>query len=298
NAHHARMPPMPVRLLVPGVTLIDDGIDGDSSFAGLTVANNQFALTAANRHHGVDGLQPRLQRLVYRQAIDHAWGDALNRTALCRINGTLAVNRLPQGIHHAPDHRLADRDLHDASGAPDFIALFNLRIRAEEHGPDVVLFQVEGHTINVMWELQEFPGQAFFQTIDAGDTVAHGNHRADLSEFGLADIAFNLALDDFADFCCSNLCHGTSPPYQGFAHRGQLPSHTPIHNDIVDPHHHPANDGGIHMGFELHVLLGRSGNLLGHVLALLRIHLDRCRDLGHHTAEFVAGHTLVLRADG
>ena len=51
------------------------------------------------------------------------------------------------------------------------------------------------------------------------------------------------------------------------------------------------------MGFELHVLLGRSGNLLDHDLAL-RIHLDRRRDLCHNAAELVAGHTLIMRADG
>src|SRR5262245_21364590 len=60
NAHHARMPWMPVRLLVPGVTLIDNGVDGDCRFAGLTIADDQFALATANRYHGVDGLQPRL----------------------------------------------------------------------------------------------------------------------------------------------------------------------------------------------------------------------------------------------
>jgi len=144
---------MPVRLLGPGVTLIDDGIDGDGGFAGLAIADDQFALATANRHHRVNGLQPRLQRLIHRQAVDHAWGDALNRARLGGIDGTLAVNRLPQGIHHAPNHRLTDWDLHDTSGAPDFIALFNFRLRAKQHGPDVVLFQIEGHTINVMREL-------------------------------------------------------------------------------------------------------------------------------------------------
>ena len=69
------------------------------------------------------------------------------------------------------------------------------------------------------------------------------------------------------------------PPIQGFAHPGQLPLDTPIQNDIVDPHHQATDDRRVDMGFELHVFLGRSGNLLGHDLALLRIQLERCRDL-------------------
>jgi hypothetical protein len=52
------------------------------------------------------------------------------------------------------------------------------------------------------------------------------------------------------------------------------------------------------MGFELHVLVGRSGNLLGYDLALLCIHLDRRRDLGYNAVQFVTGHTLIMRANG
>ena len=123
---------MPVRLLVPGVTLIDDGIDGDRRFAVWRSPISRW---------------PRPIGTIESMAINpvcNGWftgkrsitpgSDALNRAALCRIDGTLAVNRLSQGIHHAPNHRLADRDLHDTSSAPDFIALFNLRIELQ-HGP-------------------------------------------------------------------------------------------------------------------------------------------------------------------
>ena len=51
------------------------------------------------------------------------------------------------------------------------------------------------------------------------------------------------------------------------------------------------------MGFELHVFLGRSGNFLGHDLALLRIQLERCRDLCHNVMQLVVGHTLVMQAN-
>src|SRR5215470_5199984 len=40
NAHHARMPRMPVWLLVPGVTLVDDSIEGHGGFASLTVTDD------------------------------------------------------------------------------------------------------------------------------------------------------------------------------------------------------------------------------------------------------------------
>src|SRR5262245_42687206 len=40
--------------------LVDDRVDGDGGLAGLTVADDQLALTTANRNHGVDRLDPRL----------------------------------------------------------------------------------------------------------------------------------------------------------------------------------------------------------------------------------------------
>ena len=46
-----------------GTFLIDDGIDGNRCFTGLSVTDNQFALTTADRHHGVDGFQTGLYGL-------------------------------------------------------------------------------------------------------------------------------------------------------------------------------------------------------------------------------------------
>src|SRR5262245_13028039 len=60
NTHYSRVPLMPVRLLIPSVTLIDNSVDSNCRFASLAVANDQFALATTNWHHGVNGLQPRL----------------------------------------------------------------------------------------------------------------------------------------------------------------------------------------------------------------------------------------------
>ena len=43
--------------------LIDNRVDRNGSLAGLAVADDQFTLTAANRHHRVDGLKTSLNRL-------------------------------------------------------------------------------------------------------------------------------------------------------------------------------------------------------------------------------------------
>ena len=42
------------------IFLVNNGIDGDFGFPGLTVADNQLALTATDGDHTVDGLDPGL----------------------------------------------------------------------------------------------------------------------------------------------------------------------------------------------------------------------------------------------
>ena len=46
--------------------LIEDRVDGDGRLAGLAVADDQLALAAADRGHGVDRLDTGLHRLVDR----------------------------------------------------------------------------------------------------------------------------------------------------------------------------------------------------------------------------------------
>ena len=57
-----------VDALHPQALLVEDGVDGDGGLARLAVADDQLALAAADRGHGVDGLDARLQRLGHRLA--------------------------------------------------------------------------------------------------------------------------------------------------------------------------------------------------------------------------------------
>src|SRR3546814_7397458 len=50
--------------------LVDDRVDRQRGLAGLTIADDQLALTAADRHHRVDGLVAGLHQLVDRLAGD------------------------------------------------------------------------------------------------------------------------------------------------------------------------------------------------------------------------------------
>src|SRR5919112_3561729 len=50
----------------PGFLLVDDRVGHDRRLAGLAVTDDELTLAAADRRHGVDGLDAGLQRLLHR----------------------------------------------------------------------------------------------------------------------------------------------------------------------------------------------------------------------------------------
>ena len=124
--------------------LVDDRVDRDGGLAGLAVADDQLALAAADRDHRVDRLQPGLHRLLDRRAIDDARGDALDRhlTASAAI-GPLPSIGWPSALTTRPTSSGADRHGDDAAGPLDRVPFLDLRVVAEEHRADALLFQVQ-----------------------------------------------------------------------------------------------------------------------------------------------------------
>ncbi len=185
--------------------LVDDGVEGHGGLAGLAVADDQLALAAADGDHGVDGLDAGLHRLLDGLAGDDAWGLQLDAAAVGGLDGALAVDGVPEGVDHAAEERLAHRDLHDALGAPDHVALLDAGGIAEEGDADVVVLEVEGEPGDASGELDQLAGHHPFEAVHAGDTVAHGEHRAGLDDRGGLVEVLDVLLDDLADLFGSKL---------------------------------------------------------------------------------------------
>ncbi len=73
--------------------LVDHGVDGHGCFARLAVANNQLALAAADRHHGVNGQQSGHQRLMHAFAIQHARSGAFHQADVPGVDRAFIVQR-------------------------------------------------------------------------------------------------------------------------------------------------------------------------------------------------------------
>ena len=95
-----------------------------------------------------------------------------------RVDGTLAVDGLAQGVHHTAQHGVADGDVHDAAGRAALVALLDGVHVAKEDGADGILVEVlrqakDGAARTRAGELQQLAGHRGLEARDAGDTVAH-----------------------------------------------------------------------------------------------------------------------------
>jgi hypothetical protein len=199
--------------------LIDDGVEGYGGFSGLAVADDQLTLAASDGDHAVDGLNAGLKRLFDGAAFDDAGSDALHGVVLGGVDGPFAVDGVAEGVDDTANQAGADGDGHNAIGAADFIAFANLFRIAEEHDADLVFFQVHGEAGDTMGQLDELAVHDVFQAMDAGDTVAHGNHRPGFGNTDCLFEVFDLLTEEPRNFIRSNLSHKLILPSAGDAVR-------------------------------------------------------------------------------
>src|SRR5437867_1196877 len=151
--------------------LVDDRVQRNRGLAGLPVADDELALAASDGNHGVDGLDPGLQRGVDRLPGDDPGRYFLDRRELFGFDRTLGVDRLPERVHHPADERLAHRHLDDLAGSPDLVAFFDVLIGSENDRADRVLLEVEGDAANPALELEQLEGLRALQAVDLRDPV-------------------------------------------------------------------------------------------------------------------------------
>ena len=183
----------------PLALLVDDRVERHGGLAGLAVADDQLALTAAHGDHRVDGLEARLQRLVHRLALDDAGRLDLDAAAEGALDGALAVDGLAEGVDHAAHQGGARGHVGDAARALHLVALLHGGGLAEDRDADVVLFEVEHQAEEAAGELHELTGHGAREPVDAGDAVADGEHGARLGDLDGLLVVLDLLLDDLRD---------------------------------------------------------------------------------------------------
>ena len=193
------------------IFLVDDGVDGDSRLASLAVADDELALAAADRHHGVDGQNTGLHRLVHGLARDNAGSLELHRARALGLDGALAVDGLAQRVHHAAEHGLAGGNLHDTAGRADLVVLLDCGDVTQKHGADLVLFEVLGQAVHGLAalsdELEQLAGHGIAQAVDARNAVADLDDRAHFARLDADVQLLQLLLQRLVDGLCGDFSH-------------------------------------------------------------------------------------------
>ena len=143
--------------LVPPL-LVENGVDGDSSLASLTVTDDKLTLATTNGNHGVDGLDTSHHGLVNRATGEDTRGLELSTTTLGGLDGTLAIDGVTEGVHDTAKELRADRDVDNLAGTLDSVALLDGTVITEDRDTDVVGLQVQAHAADARGEFNHLLG--------------------------------------------------------------------------------------------------------------------------------------------
>ena len=122
---------------------------------------------------------------------------------------TLAVDRVAQTVNHAAQHATARRNFHDRACPLYRVALFNAAVIAEDNHTYVVDFQVQGHALYAVCELDHFARLDVVEAIDARHAVRYGQNLTNLCNIGFSAEVSDLILQDRRDFRSTNIHHSS-----------------------------------------------------------------------------------------
>ena len=160
--------------------LVDDRVDQHRGLARESVADDQLALAATDRDHGVDRLDAGLHRAVDALARDHARRDLLDRKRLSRLDRSLVVKWDAQRVHDPAEQRFTNRHLEKTSCGSDLVALVEVPEVAQDHRSDLVLLEVQREAIRLVRKLEQLARHRVLQAVDLGDAVADGDDPSDV----------------------------------------------------------------------------------------------------------------------
>src|SRR5690606_29200089 len=280
--------------------LIDDRVDGDGGLARLAVADDQLALAAADRHHAVDGLETRLQRLLDRLTIDDAGREPFDRQRLAGRDRSLAVDGLAERVDDAAEHLFADRHRDDLPGALDHVAFSDLGEVTEQHGTDALLFEVERDAHDAMRELEHLAGHGTLDAVHARDAIANRYDRAHFGDVDVDGIVADLVADDLGDLFSLDI-HSISPAgkptlprlarttagllrpaHQLFFHPVELTRDAAVVHHRPDPRDDAAEDRGVDPGVDEDLASRGASQRVGHGRGLRLVERHGRRDVGPH----------------
>jgi hypothetical protein len=187
--------------------VVDDGVQQHGGFARLPVADNQLALAAANRNHGVDGLESGGHGLADALAVNDAGGQPLDGQGTGGRDGTLVVDRLTEGVDHAANHPLAHRHAQDGAGALHLVAFAQLGVVAQNYRAHRILFEAQGQSGDAVRKAEQLAGHYLVESMEAGNAIAQRRNGADFVDLNLRVVVRDLLAKKLRNLVCLDLSH-------------------------------------------------------------------------------------------
>src|SRR5208337_861120 len=163
------------------VALVQNGVDRDGRLAGLSVAEDQFALAAADRNERIDDDDAGLQRHGDEGAVHDRPGRSLDGQALAGGNRPFAVEWVAQWVDDAPDQTITHRHVHHTTGTLDLVAGMQMLAFAEENDADFVRVDVERDAVEIAGKLHQLIKADAWKARDLGDAGGDARERAHLT---------------------------------------------------------------------------------------------------------------------
>ena len=180
--------------------LVQDGIDADSRLTSTTVADDQFALAAANRNHGVNGFQTCLQRYINWLSVSNARCFDFNVAIFVGFDRSLSVDWLSERVYYASDNCIAYRNLHQVTCSLNNVAFLNGFGATQKNGTYVAFFQVECHAVYAVRKFEQFAGHAILKAVHMGNAIADFKNRTYFIDIEVYFVVFNLFFNDRCNF--------------------------------------------------------------------------------------------------
>jgi hypothetical protein len=150
--------------IVPAL-LVQDGVKSDGSLTGLTITDDKLTLATTDRHHGVDGFETGLHRLVDGTTGQDTRGLDLGTDPLSGLDRAFAIDGVAEGVDHTTEQSLADWNVdlffrlvgvayqqmletYNLTGTLDSLAFLDQSIGTEKHNTDLTGFQVHAHALD------------------------------------------------------------------------------------------------------------------------------------------------------
>jgi hypothetical protein len=156
--------------------LVQNGIQSDGGFSGLSITDDQLSLASTNWDQRVNSFQTRLHWLVDRLSGDDTWGFDVDSSSDFGVDWAFAVDGVSERVDNSSEEFWAYWDVDDGAGSSYNITFFNFSIVTEHDNTNVVWLQVQSHTFDSTVEFNHLLGLDVFQAMDSSNTITNSQY--------------------------------------------------------------------------------------------------------------------------